>query len=69
MRPYVFIGAFTVSTVLFIPITGASNIGKWYFCNCISNVGMIYTLVDVPAMGLMVLQHIMGKKDIYCLFV
>jgi len=42
MRPYVFIGAIlmAVSTiVLFIPITGASNIGKnGICCNCISNV-------------------------------
>ncbi|MGI6594597.1 MAG: MFS transporter [Christensenellales bacterium] len=66
MRPYVFIGAIlmAVSTiVLFIPITGASNIGKMVFAAIAYLMfGMIYTLVDVPAMGLMSVATHNGKE-------
>jgi len=57
MRPYVFIGAiamFTFTILLFLPIYKAAPLTKMiyaaimYIC-----YGMAYTLVDVPAMGLM----------------
>jgi len=57
MRPYVFIGAisiFVITILLFLPIPNASSTFKMiYAAAAYLLFGMAYTLVDVPAMGLM----------------
>lgn len=57
MRPYVFIGAisiFVFTILLFLPIPNASPITKMIFASIMYICfGMSYTLVDIPAMGLM----------------
>lgn len=57
MRPYVLIGAFVmlISTILlFLPITNAPKTFKMIYAAVTYIIfGMAYTLVDVPAMGLM----------------
>ena len=57
MRQHIFIGAFcilTTSILLFVPIGDANNLFKMIYATVIYLLyGMSYTLVDVPAMGLM----------------
>ncbi|HQC55375.1 MAG TPA: glycoside-pentoside-hexuronide (GPH):cation symporter [Clostridia bacterium] len=66
MRPYVFMGSIlmAISTVvLFMPITEASEAGRMAFAAIAYLMfGMIYTLVDVPAMGLMSVATFNGKE-------
>lgn len=57
MRPYVFIGAiviFITTILLFLPISEASPLTKMIYAAVMYiSFGMAYTLVDVPALGLM----------------
>lgn len=57
MRPHVFIGSFCIlitSILLFVPIGEANPIFKMIYASVVYILyGMSYTLVDVPAMGLM----------------
>ncbi len=57
MRPYIFVGAFCIlvtSIMLFLPIGKLSPVFKMiYAAFAYILYGMAYTLVDVPAMGLM----------------
>ena len=57
MRPYVFYGSFVmlaITLLLFLPLTSMPPVAKMIFAAATYIIfGMTYTLVDVPAMGLM----------------
>lgn len=57
MRPYILIGSFfmaVTSILLFLPLTDLSSTAKMIYASVVYIAfGMSYTLVDVPAMGLM----------------